>query len=609
MAGIIIEVDLDTGEVKKGFDRLKKTSTKEGSRVGKGFEKGLTKSVSVIDIAVGNILANVATQSLAAVSNFVRGSITAANRQEDAINNLNAALKRSGDFSEAASKDLQDFASSIQAISVFGDEAVLEQLAFAKSLGLTAEQSKEVVTAAVNLSSALGIGLDSATRNIAKTFSGLQGELGELLPSLRGLTQEQLRAGEAAKLVNQEFAGAAQARIETARGSYDQLSNAVGDLAEALGSIVTQSESVASATQSLTGFFQDLTAIINPSGQSISSQIDNTREAISRLEKDIAKLDRVGSSGSAIESRRQQLKLLEDQLKSLTGVQQSNAAEALRVQQESAGKTTEINQVEAEKRLTAIQNLGLSEIQSLETKLATEQLLLAEAAELKLITEEDFLTRSFELRRQFDEAEREILGEQQDPLEAFAQSFIEQITGIESAQDAFAERTKAFAATVASTLKQGIANGASNAFGAFGKALASGENGLEAFAQAFLASIGQTAIQLGTAFILEGIGFSFLGDPRGPGLIGAGAALATFGGALSALSGGAPSVAGASSAESQPSSPSLNPVSETPQEDIQERSIGVTVNIQGDVLDSEESSLRIAELLQKAVNDQGFKVA
>ena len=52
--------------------------------------------------------------------------------------------------------------------------------------------------------------LESAVRNTAKTFSGLAGELGELVPQLRGLTAEEIQTGKEVEIMSEVFAGQAE---------------------------------------------------------------------------------------------------------------------------------------------------------------------------------------------------------------------------------------------------------------------------------------------------------------------------------------------------------------------------------------------------------------
>lgn len=202
----------------------------------------------------------VAVAAAAALAGFYAGSkfVDAANAQEDAINDLNAALKRSGDFSKKTSQELQNFASELQKTSKFGDEAVLGQLAFAQSMGATTAQSKTVLKASADLAAALNIDLNSATRNVAKTLGGFAGELGEVIPELKDLTQEQLRAGDAIDIIAAKYAGAARAQIDTFSGATTQLKNTFGDLTEEIGFTITQNPLVIKAIKLLEDGFSRL---------------------------------------------------------------------------------------------------------------------------------------------------------------------------------------------------------------------------------------------------------------------------------------------------------------------------------------------------------------
>jgi hypothetical protein len=92
-----------------------------------------------------------------------------------------------------------------------------------------------MVQAAADVSAAMGITMDAAIRSLNKSFGGLTGELGELVPELQTLTKEQLKAGEGVDLIRRKFDGAAEAMAQTASGGLKQLGNAFGDLQETLG--------------------------------------------------------------------------------------------------------------------------------------------------------------------------------------------------------------------------------------------------------------------------------------------------------------------------------------------------------------------------------------
>ena len=120
------------------------------------------------------------------------------------------------------------------------------------------------------------------------------------------------------------------------------------------------------------------------------------------------------------------------------------------------------------------------------------------------------------------------------------------------------------------------------------------------------------AIQLGTSYILQGIAAS--ANPFTPGIgagmITAGAALATFGGVLKGLSGGkSQTSASADTGGGIASSPSTSTDLTQPQ-DLQraEATTGVSIVIQGDVLDSDESGSRIVNLINSAFDKKGVVI-
>jgi hypothetical protein len=157
--------------------------------------------------------------------------VNLAAQQELAERKLQTALGGS-------TRALLEQASALQKVTTFGDEAIIEQQAFLASLNLSEEQIKKIIPLALDLSSATGLSLESAVRNTAKTFSGLTGELGELLPQLKDLTAEELKAGDALKVISDLMGGSAQENTKTLAGKLEQTKNAVFDAGEALGELL-----------------------------------------------------------------------------------------------------------------------------------------------------------------------------------------------------------------------------------------------------------------------------------------------------------------------------------------------------------------------------------
>ncbi len=202
----------------KGFKKAEGQTKKLGSSMG-----SLTKSVG------GVALAYFSAQGLISA---ISGSIQAFGRQEQAEKKLETALGKT-------SRALLDQASALQQVSIFGDEAIIEQQGFLASLKFSEEQIKSIIPVAMDLASATGMSLESAVRNTAKTFSGLAGELGEMVPQLRELTAEQMKNGDAVKVLGELLGGQAQSQAETMTGAIIQMTNAIGDTAEVIGSALS----------------------------------------------------------------------------------------------------------------------------------------------------------------------------------------------------------------------------------------------------------------------------------------------------------------------------------------------------------------------------------
>ena len=588
---------------KEAFTKLEKDAKTSGAKAGSGLSSGIGSALSV---GAGVLGAQIVTRAIGALSGAFRDAIGAANRQEDAINSLNIALKSSGRFTETASKDFQQFASSIQNVSTFGDELILENAALIQSLGqLDQNGLKRATKAAVDLSAALNIDLRSAATLVGKAAVGEVGSFSRYGVAIKKGKDNAETFARTLDLLEQKFGGAAAGKIETTRGAYTQLANAFGDLTEKIGALITKSDGVSGTIKLLAGGVSDLNNALDPGGVAVSDRINQVADSVALLEAQISKFESVGASSSVIESRKKQLETLQLTLESLRLEQRATDAQLAKEQAAIPSPIQEITEEEKQKRLDAIKAIGLSEQQLLLDKLAAEQELLSNAFELELISEDEFFARSLELSRKFEEA-KGALKTGEIPLEDQALSFENFFEQVEAGMESLARTSQMTGKSVANSLINGVGNAAGSAFSALGRALATGENGIDAFAKAFLASIGQVAVQEGTSFILRGLVYSYLGDPRGPALIAGGSALATFGGALSAFAGGGQGGGSASAGGVEGFSPITQP-QQIAQEERQDPQTAVTVNIQGDVLDSEESSLRIAELLQKAVSDQGVR--
>jgi len=263
-ADVTISADIEVKQAIKNIDRLRERSERAAKDISKGF--------TALKVVAAGAVAVFASGKLAS---GIKAVTDAAGVQEDAVKRLNTALGLSGEFSDEASRDMQRFASELQKVTTQGDETTLNMLALSKAFGANNQQAQDLVTTAADMSSALGIDAESAVRNLGKTFGGLSGELGELIPELKTLTQEQLKAGDAIALVAAKFGGAAISNARTFSGSVQQLSNSFGDFQEELGEVITKNPVIVEILQSLKTGFENLGGFIDKNSGAIRDGLND----------------------------------------------------------------------------------------------------------------------------------------------------------------------------------------------------------------------------------------------------------------------------------------------------------------------------------------------
>ena len=256
-----IQVNVDL-EIQRAVRDLKRLDDRFDT-----FEKGVkanmrgaTSALSTFKGALGALgIAAAFKGGAMAVKSFAQTMITdgiaAAQVQEDAVNALNTALEATGKYSTEASTGLQDFASSLQQNSTFGDEAILNNMALIQSLAdLDDKGLKRATQATADLAAGLQIDLRSAATLVGK---GLAGEVGSFsrygLSIKKGATEAETMANVLNALEGR-FSGAAASKLQTFSCATQSAANSFGDFQEKIGFLVTQSPAVIS----LIGTFKTL---------------------------------------------------------------------------------------------------------------------------------------------------------------------------------------------------------------------------------------------------------------------------------------------------------------------------------------------------------------
>ena len=182
------------------------------------------------------IMAGVAIAGLAAA---IASTLRPAMEQEKALSDLEASLKNTGIYTAQFSKALQETASSLQSMTIYGDEAILTATGLMQAIGnISKEELPKAQKAAIGLAAAYKMDLTTAFQLVGKASAGNTATLaryGVVLDD--GMTKAE-KFSKVIAIGTSKF-GLAEAAAKTTSGQIQQLKNAWGDMMETIGLLVT----------------------------------------------------------------------------------------------------------------------------------------------------------------------------------------------------------------------------------------------------------------------------------------------------------------------------------------------------------------------------------
>lgn len=612
---ILIELDLEKGDVSGAVKGLEDAGDKAGRRAASNFKSkfgrgvaGSFKSLGRQALKVGSVLTGVA----AALTGIQ--SIRAAQVQEDAINSLNVALLASKNAGIDASAGIQTFASELQKSSRFGDEVILQNAALIQSLGDLDEKGlKRATQAAADLASRLRIDLTSAATLVGKAAAGEVGSFSRYGLVIKKGADNAETFANALGQIESKFGGGAAGDIATYSGAAEQLSNAFGDVLEVIGGLVTNNPKFVKAIKMATGVITSVGSEIDKFGKNNDFFDIVTTNAIKlgdTLIKYVARpIEFIGNLFNVSKN------ILASGINTVIAAF-AKMGSVISTVLESVGIETKLgNQIQAfSNTATQAAVIGGQKTQEAFGKLFDFSISDKLTAKKEAINTffQDVIAKTDENSTIIKEKNDIIANEAIASSTTFADAYTGVFSGLTSGLDGVgskaedvAARMKRFSLESGKALQQGFAKGAGDAFAEFGKAAANGENALEAFGKSLIKAVGQQAITLGTKFILEGTAYLFSPGFQGlgPPLIAAGAGLAAFGGALGAVVGGggaSSSSGGGSSVATNTGNGGISPeeVIADPEVTRAEERTNVTLNIEGSIVRESEASNWLSDLLE-----------
>lgn len=227
----------------KGVDAAVKSiedAEKKIKNVSDGFK---TAGIALTAFAAGGVI-------------LIRDLVKSISAQELAEAKLSNALKQVGIYTEQVNKQYLEYANNLQKTTKYSDDAVIAAESLLTQLGVMPDMMNEALKATTNLSSALGMDLQSAATLVGKAAAGqvqMFSRYGVVLDDTK-VKSEGLSyvLGE----INKKFGGAAVAEANTFTGQIERLINQIDDLKEILGKelLPTISKFISGISQLVTWF-------------------------------------------------------------------------------------------------------------------------------------------------------------------------------------------------------------------------------------------------------------------------------------------------------------------------------------------------------------------
>jgi len=189
--------------------------------------ENINKSFKII----GATLLGFATSGVFLIKNLTESAI----QQENAERALANAMKQAGTFTEQAYKHNIAYASSLQKITIYGDETITGVQKLLSNFGVEGEMLDKLTKATLDLASAKGMDLKGAADLVSKSVGSSTNALTRYGIEVTGAVGSTQRMQTAVENITKLFGGSAQAQAQTFSGQIIILKNRMDDLKEGIG--------------------------------------------------------------------------------------------------------------------------------------------------------------------------------------------------------------------------------------------------------------------------------------------------------------------------------------------------------------------------------------
>lgn len=204
-------------------------------------------------IALGGLVAGAVQNAFGLITSAINSSVQAALEYERTTQQQIATLRLYGLDIAGVAEALEAQSTSIERITGIAQEQIRTWQSRAISLGVNVDATDELIKASVGLSNVMGKDVNEMMNQLIKSQSGQVEETLRMIPAIRDLTSEQLKNGDAIRVINEqygEFASMATTGGGTA-ANINELANAWGNFGKAVARTATESDTATSITHRL----------------------------------------------------------------------------------------------------------------------------------------------------------------------------------------------------------------------------------------------------------------------------------------------------------------------------------------------------------------------
>lgn len=609
---VVLSLELDKSSASKAFSDLgnesKKASKEIGSNLADGFSSGI-KSLS--GLILGAVSAAVAGFSL-------KKAIDEATQAENATSKLNISLANVGLYTKEASENFLAYTQALEEQTAIESDLIASQASLLVSLGkLSGEGLNKATKAAVDLSKGLDIDLGSAFDLVAKAAAGNTSAFSRYGIKIDENIPKNQKFAATIDLISERFGGLAESLASTTfSGGVAKVEATFSNLLESIGKFVVDSPAVKETLKIISEAFISLKGSVDSfrSGDPFGAFIYGMVEIVKFLNQyftpvfvtafDIINIGfkglffaifKVSESISAValvvvDALVTPVKKVIDGYAEIIGLVDGDLGERIK------GSAASLADKVTSPFKNAFDTLKASSDDSF-NELSTG---VDEAYNRKIAGSID----------QFLTGYQERILKAQDISTGFKNNINENANIIE-------DRFEKMRESIGTSLREGVIKVISVAAQTIGASLVKGSVAFEDFGKSVLGIIGDLAIQIGTTLLSIGLGIdalkTSLSTLTGGFAIAAGLALIAVGGLLKAVGGGGLGVSTPGGVVAAPAgggvtAEPLNPASDIAQNEPVKPSTQVAVNIQGNVFDTQETGLRIVDILNSAFDQQGVVV-